>query len=98
MLPEMKSKQDTIEAFKGCMARRLQMEPGKLYGKSLQLADIVARSPVASNSIDLMEAVAGALAELELDDRVELPAITLQHTIDELVDEVRKQLTAGGVA
>ena len=82
----------TLEAFKASVARRLQLEPASLYQRSLTLADVVVRSPVASNSIDLMEAVAGAMAELEIDDRVELPTITLQHTVDDLIDEVRAQL------
>jgi len=84
----------TLEEFKLCVARRLQLDPASLYQKSLTLADVVVRSPVASNSIDLMEAVAGAMAELEIDDRIELPSITLQHTVDELIDEVRAQLLA----
>ncbi|MEZ4364432.1 MAG: hypothetical protein R3B48_29925 [Kofleriaceae bacterium] len=91
-------RQDTLESFKACVARRLQMEPAKLYNKSMKLSEIVARSPTASNSIDLMEAVAGAMAELEIDDRVELPAITLQHTVDQLIDEVRAQLAVNGIA
>jgi hypothetical protein len=82
----------TLEAFKVSVARRLQLDPASLYQKSLTLADVVVRSPVASNSIDLMEAVAGAMAELEIDDRVELPTITMQHTVDDLIDEVRAQL------
>jgi hypothetical protein len=88
----------TLERFKACMAARLQLEPARLFGSALKLSDVVARSPVASNSIDLMEAVAGAMAELEIDDRVELPAITLQHTVDELVAEVAGQLRVHGMA
>lgn len=84
----------TVEEFKACVARRLQLDPASLYQRQLTLADVVVRSPVASNSIDLMEAVAGAMAELEIDDRIELPTITLQHTVDELIDEVRAQLLA----
>jgi len=82
----------TIETFKTVVARRLELDPAVLYGKSLTLADVVVKSPVASNSIDLVEAVAGAMAELEIDDRVELPSISLENTIDELVVEVSRQL------
>lgn len=82
----------TIEEFKSVVARRLQLEPASLYGKKLKLAEVVARSPVASNSIDLVEAVAGAMAELEIDDRIELPTMTLNNTIDDVIAEVNNQL------
>lgn len=82
----------TIEEFKSVVARRLQLEPSALYGKKLKLAEVVARSPVASNSIDLVEAVAGAMAELEIDDRIELPTMTLNNTIDDMIAEVNTQL------
>lgn len=81
-----------LDAFKSTVARRLELPEAALYGRSLKLAEVVVRSPVATNSIDLMEAVAGAMAELEIDDRLELPALTLDHTIDELVAEVAGQL------
>ena len=84
----------TLEEFKAVVARRLQLDSSALYGRSLKLSEVVVRSPVASNSIDLMEAVAGAMAELELDDRLELPTMTLQNTIDELMTEVQRQLAA----
>ncbi|MEZ4241579.1 MAG: hypothetical protein R3F59_36620 [Myxococcota bacterium] len=74
------------------MARRLALPEAELYGRSLPLSRVVALSPVASNSVDLVEAVAGALAELDLDEQVELPAITLDHTVDELMSQVRQQL------
>jgi hypothetical protein len=87
----------TFEDFKTVVARRLQLDPSTLYGRSLKLADVVVRSPVATNSIDLMEAVAGAMAELELDDRLELPTMTLQNTIDDLMTEVQHQLATAPV-
>ena len=92
MPPSASGPNSTLEGFKASVARRLQMDPASLYQSSLRLADVVVRSPVASNSIDLMEAVAGAMAELEIDDRVELPSISLENTIDELVVEVSRQL------
>jgi hypothetical protein len=82
----------TIETFKALVAQRLELEPAVLYGRSLTLAEVVVKSPVASNSIDLVEAVAGAMAELEIDDKIELPSISLENTIDELVVEVTRQL------
>lgn len=81
-----------LDAFKTTVARRLELDAATLYGRSFKLAEVVVRSPVATNSIDLMEAVAGAMAELEIDDKLELPALTLDHTIDELVAEVEGQL------
>ena len=84
----------TIEQFKTTVARRLRLPPESIYGKSLRLSEVVARSPVASNSIDLVEAVAGAMAELGIDEQVDLPAITLDHSVDDLVREVDRQLQA----
>src|SRR5690349_15247256 len=98
MPPSASGPNSTLEGFKASVARRLQMDPASLYQSSLRLADVVVRSPVASNSIDLMEAVAGAMAELEIDDRIELPAVTLQHTVDQLIEEVRAQLEANGIS
>jgi hypothetical protein len=98
MPPSAPGQNATLEGFKASVARRLQMDPEALYQRSLSLADVVVRSPVASNSIDLMEAVAGAMAELEIDDRIELPAVTLQHTVDQLVEDVRVQLEANGIS
>lgn len=83
----------TIETFQVVVARRLKLEPKEIYGRSLPLARVVAMSPVASNSVDLVEAVAGAMAELDLDELIELPAITLDHTVDELMAEVDQQLS-----
>jgi len=85
----------TLEEFKLCVARRLQLDPASLYQKSLTLADVVVRSPVASNSIDLMEAVAGAMAELGVDEQLELPTMTLENTIDDVISELERQLANG---
>lgn len=85
---------EIVEQFKLVVARRLQLDPRALYGHDMKLAAVIVASPVATNSIDLMEAVAGAMAELEIDDRLELPAITLRATIDELVAEVQLQLSS----
>jgi hypothetical protein len=82
----------TLEVFKDLVAKRLELDPRSLYGTKMKLADVVGRSPVATNSIDLMEAVAGAMAELDLDDRLDLPAMTLDNTIDDLMSEVAAQL------
>lgn len=82
----------TLEEFKSIVAKRLELDPAMIYGKSLRLADVVVKSPVASNSIDLVEAVAGALAELEIDDQIELPTMTLDNTLDDVVAEVQNQL------
>ncbi|MBX3191033.1 MAG: hypothetical protein KF819_28815 [Labilithrix sp.] len=84
----------TFERFKSVVARRLEMDAETLYGGSLKLSEIVTRSPVATNSIDLMEAVAGAMAELDLDDKLDLPAMTLDNTMDDLMGEVEAQLSA----
>lgn len=87
---------DTLEEFKSIVARRLEIDPSALYGStpSLKLSDVIAKSPVARNSIDLMEAVAGAMAEMDIDDDLELPSMTLDNTVAELVVEIEKQLRA----
>lgn len=82
----------TIEMFQRVVARRLRLDEAEIYGRSLPLSRVVAMSPVASNSVDLVEAVAGAMAELDIDELIELPAITLDHTVDELMAQVREQL------
>jgi len=87
-----------IEMFKSVVAKRLELPEAMLYGTKLRLSEVVLKSPVATNSIDLMEAVAGAMAELELDDRLELPAMTLDNTVDELMSEVEMQLAASRAA
>ena len=86
----------TLEEFKAIVAQRLEIDPKILYGTSpsLRLSDVVARSPVARNSIDLMEAVAGAMAEMEIDEDLELPAMTLDNTVSELLVEIEAQLRA----
>jgi hypothetical protein len=81
-----------LDEFKQVLARRLELDPAALFGRSMRLADVIARSPSAKNSIDLMEAVVGALAELELDDRIELPTMTLDNTVDDIVEEFRRQM------
>jgi hypothetical protein len=81
-----------LEEFKSIVAKRLELDPAAIYGKSIRLSDVVVKSPVASNSIDLVEAVAGALAELEIDDQIELPTMTLDNTLDDVVAEVQSQL------
>lgn len=87
---------DTLEEFKAIVARRLEIDPKVLYetAPSLKLSDVIGRSPVAKNSIDLMEAVAGAMAEMEIDDDIELPAMTLENTVADLVVEIDSQLRA----
>jgi hypothetical protein len=82
----------TIEEFKQVVAARLVLSPEQIYDRSLTLSEVVAMSPVASNSVDLVEAVAGAMAELDIDELIDLPAITLDHTVDTLIAKIRVQL------
>jgi hypothetical protein len=85
----------TFRDFQSVVSARLRLDPEVLYGRKMKLAEVIARSPAATNSIDLMEAFAGAMAELGIDDRLELPTMTLQSTVDELMAEVQRQLEAG---
>jgi len=84
----------TIEDFKQVVAERLELAPERIYGRSLSLAGVLTMSPTATNSVDLVEAVAGAMAELDIDEVIDLPTITLDHTVDDLMDRVREQLEA----
>ena len=86
------SASEIVDEFKRVVAERLRLEPSAIYGRSLTLADVIATSPATQNSVDLLEAIAGAMAELGIDDRIELPAMTLDHTLDELVAEVSAQI------
>lgn len=74
------------------IARRLQLTEEEVFDGRTLSAVLVA-SPIAINSIDLLDAFAGALADVGLDDDVELPTMTLDHTADDVLSALRKQLT-----
>lgn len=49
-------------------------------------------SPTANNSIDLVEAFAAAIAQHNLDGLLNIPAVTLEDSIDEVMDTIEKDL------
>ena len=73
------------------VARRLNLTEEEVFDGRTLSAVLVA-SPTAINSIDLLDAFAGALADAGLDDDVELPTMTLDHTADDVLSALRKQL------
>ncbi|QMU75746.1 hypothetical protein GXW83_08330 [Streptacidiphilus sp. PB12-B1b] len=73
------------------IARRLQLTEEEVFDGRTLSAVLVA-SPTAINSIDLLDAFAGALADVGVDDDVELPTMTLDHTADDVVNALQKQL------
>jgi len=82
-----------LEKFKDSVASRLGLERSDLCAGDRTLGEVLGMSPVATNSIDLLEAVAAAIAENDLEDRVDIPAFTLDHTVDELMAEIERQLS-----
>lgn len=81
-----------IDAFKTSVATKLNLFPNEIYGHGLSLADVLAKSPTAINSIDMMESFAFAMAENGLEDELQIPAFTLDHSIDEVMEEMERQL------
>lgn len=81
-----------IANFQESVAVRLGMDQSKLFGNGLSLRDVLTMSPIATNSIDLLEAFAGAIADNELDDQIDMPAFTLDHGVDEVMENIKSQL------
>lgn len=81
-----------IDTFKRSVATKLNLSPNEIYGHGLSLADVLVKSPTAINSIDMMESFAFAMAENGLEDELQIPAFTLDHSIDEVMEEIKRQL------
>jgi hypothetical protein len=82
----------SMDDLRGDVARRLHLPVGEVFGGQ-RLSQVLAASPTAVNSIDLLDAFAGALADQGLDEGdVELPALTLDHTAVEVIDAIGAQL------
>ncbi|GAA3308551.1 hypothetical protein [Streptomyces cinereospinus] len=80
-----------IAELKQHVARRLDLTEAEVFAGQ-PLSDVLLASPNAVNSIDLLDAFAGALADTGFDEDVELPTMTLQHTAEEIVQVLGKQL------
>ncbi|MET7358324.1 TIGR03086 family metal-binding protein [Streptomyces sp. NPDC005562] len=73
------------------VARRLGLPQEEVFD-GRPLSAVLVASPDAINSIDLLDAFAGALADTGVDDDVELPTMTLDHTAEDVVTALGKQL------
>ncbi|MEV1047511.1 hypothetical protein [Streptomyces sp. NPDC049916] len=73
------------------VARRLGLPQEEVFAGQ-PLSAVLVASPSAINSIDLLDAFAGALADAGLDDDVELPTMTLNHTAEDVVSALAEQL------
>lgn len=73
------------------VARRLGLTEDQVFGGQ-PLSAVLAASPTAINSIDLLDAFAGALADTGVAEDVELPTMTLDHTAEEVVTALGEQL------
>jgi hypothetical protein len=82
----------SIESFKASVADNLSLPVSKMYGNNWSLSDVLANSPTAINSIDLMEAFASALAQNGLEETLEVPIFTLDNNIDELMEKIEIEL------
>lgn len=72
------------------IARRLGLTEGEVFGGQ-PMSAVLAASPTAINSIDLLDAFAGALADAGLSEDVEIPVMTLNHTADDIVTAMCRQ-------
>lgn len=84
--------QDLIEKFKEAVAANLGLKCSDVFGLGQSLAEVLARSPSATNSIDLVEAFAAAIAKYELDGLIDIPASTMEVGIDKLIADIREQI------
>ncbi|WP_327233359.1 hypothetical protein OG349_04625 [Streptomyces sp. NBC_01317] len=80
-----------IAELKQHVARRLDLTEEEVFAGQ-PLSEVLVASPNAVNSIDLLDAFAGALADTGFDEDVELPTMTLQHSAEDIVQALGKQL------
>jgi hypothetical protein len=81
-----------IDRFEESVASFLSIPAADLYRHGLSLSQVLAMSPKARNSLDLVEAFAATIANLQLDDLIEIPPVTMTGGIDELMDAIKLQL------
>jgi hypothetical protein len=82
-----------VDVIKDRVARRLELPVDQVFGGQ-KLSEVLAASPTAINSIDLLDAFAGALADQGLGDGIELPAFTLDHSATDVIDALGSQLAS----
>jgi hypothetical protein len=76
------------EKLRQTLAQRLGVEPAELAKENVTLKQILDLSPTAINSIDIMEAFIGSLVDLGGQTDIELPAITLDDKLDDVLNTV----------
>ncbi|MFD4606928.1 MULTISPECIES: hypothetical protein [unclassified Streptomyces] len=82
-----------LTELKQHVARRLGLTEEEVFAGQ-PLSAVLVASPSAINSIDLLDAFAGALADTGFDEDVELPTMTLDHTAEDVVQALGRQLAA----
>lgn len=76
--------------LRAAIARRLGLSEEVAFRPGTSLAQLLAASPSAINSIDLLDAFAGAVADQSIDVDFDLPAFTLDHSTEEVVEALEK--------
>jgi hypothetical protein len=82
-----------IDKLKHEISNKLDIAENNLFNNNVTLSEILTISDKVTNSIDILEVIAGTIAENNLDDQLELPVFTLDSKIDDLIDQIRNQLT-----
>lgn len=72
------------EELRHDIARRLKLPYEKVFSDQ-SLSVVLAASPVATNSIDLLDAFAGAIVDQGLDEELDLPTFTLNRSANDVV-------------
>ena len=81
-----------MEQLKEKILARLNIANQEGIDDSTDLNEILGMSPTAINSIDIMEAFAGAITDLGYEDELDLPAFTLDATLSDVLKEISSQL------
>lgn len=73
-----------IDKLKHEISNKLDISENNLFNNNVTLSEILTISDKVTNSIDILEVIAGTIAENNLDDQLELPVFTLDSKIDDL--------------
>lgn len=75
------------------VSRELGLSQDDVFTEGVTFRDVLGRSPVAINSIDIVEAIAVALTTHDLQDTIDIPALTLEDLTLDLRDHLAAHLT-----
>lgn len=64
----------------------------ELSSQNITLRDIMEKSEVAVNSVDIMEGFADVLQDNDLDDKVDIPVFTLEDKVQDVINSILVQL------